>query len=112
MVTLYLEPVEFIIVSHDFIPELRSVMFKWTKVNFTIIYYTILSSNCGSCPTTTTNTTVTCTNVSTDGASTDDTCNFTVIAVISRYGCGTASGTRIVKLPPLQVPKKNSGKHK
>ena len=51
----------------------KNVTFNWNSLridfNCTDVHpqYTILSSNCGSCPTTTTNTTVTCTDVPTDG---------------------------------------------
>ena len=48
------------------------------------IHYNILSSNCGTCPTTTDHTTVTCTDVPTDGR----VCTFTLQAVF----CGTVVG--------------------
>ena len=44
------------------------------------VKYNITASNCGSCPTTTTNTTVTCTDVPTDGSM----CTFAVQTVL--YG--------------------------
>ena len=52
----------------DFV--LREITFEWTPFApfCPTIHYNILSSNCGSCPTTTTNTTVTCTDVPTDGS--------------------------------------------
>ena len=47
----------------------RALTFKWSPAtsDCSSNNYTILSSNCGSCPTTTTNTTVTCTDVYSDG---------------------------------------------
>ena len=49
----------------------KAITFKWSTSPATSDCpsnnYTILSSNCGSCPTTTTNTTVTCTDVPSDG---------------------------------------------
>ena len=50
-----------------------------------VLHYDILASNCGSCPTTTTNTTVTCTDVPTDGS----VCTFAVQTVV----CGNIYGT-------------------
>ena len=48
--------------------ESKTLTFTWEEVlGSTTTNYTILSSNCGSCPTTTTNTTVTCTDVHYDG---------------------------------------------
>ena len=69
-------------------------MFKWTPWPLTAncatlrldlgVHYNILSSKCGSCPTTTTNTTVTCTDVPTDGS----VCTFAVeTAVCGNITC-------------------------
>ena len=45
----------------------QKLIFNWQKIcTHSTTNYTILSSNCGNCPTTTTNTTVTCTDVPTD----------------------------------------------
>ena len=58
------------------------------------LHYNILSSNCGSCPTTTTNTTVTCTDVPTDGG----VCTFSVKTVVCGNIFGNLSDTLQVKL--------------
>ena len=54
--------------------------FTWSPVSLggSALHYNILSLNCGSCPTTTTNTTVTCTDVPTDGS----VCTFAVQTVV------------------------------
>ena len=47
----------------------RQLIFNWSPaatLDCPDVHYNILSSNCGSCPTTTTHTTVTCTDVPTD----------------------------------------------
>ena len=64
----------------------RELVFKWSPVATVCraLHYNILSSNCGSCPTTTTNTTVTCTDVPTDGS----VCTFAVQTVV----CGNITG--------------------
>ena len=63
----------------------RQVTFNWSPAPIDCpVYYTILSSNCGSCPTTTTNTTVACTDVPSDGG----VCTFAVQTV----PCGLISG--------------------
>lgn len=45
------------------------VTFDWNPVAHKClgVYYNIIASNCGSCPTATTNNTITCTDVPTDG---------------------------------------------
>ena len=60
--------------------------FNWSSVtpDCPAIHYNILSSNCGSCPTTTTHTTVTCTDVPTDGSM----CTFALETVV----CGNVTG--------------------
>ena len=58
------------------------------------LHYNILSSNCGSCPTTTTNTTVTCTDVLTDGG----VCTFAVQTVVCGNILGNLSDTVQVHL--------------
>ena len=69
----------------------RRLTFNWGSVapDCLSLHYNILSSNCGSCPTTTTNTTVTCTDVPV-GVSDLMLCNFSVQAtscgkIISLY---------------------------
>ena len=65
---------------------LRQLSFSWSPVapECPGIYYNILASNCGSCPTTTNHTTVTCTDVPTDG----QVCTFATQNVI----CGKIKG--------------------
>ena len=74
----------------------KKLTFNWSPVgpNCLGIHYNILSSNSGSCPTTTTNTTVTCTDVPTDGT----VCTFTVQTVVCGNIYGTMSHTVQVKL--------------
>ena len=76
--------------------SLRQISFKWnsTVPVCPVLHYDILSSNCGICPTITTNTTVTCTDVPTDGS----VCTFTVQTVICDPIYGTMSDTVQVKL--------------
>ena len=64
----------------------RQLTFTWSPVapDCPAIYYNILASNCGSCPTTTNHTNVTCTDVPTDGS----VCTFAVQTV----ACGNISG--------------------
>ena len=64
----------------------RRLTFIWSSVapDCPTIHYNILSSNCGSCPTTTTYTTVTCTDVPTDG----DMCTLALETVV----CGNVTG--------------------
>ena len=64
----------------------RALTFDWSPVapDCHTLHYNILSSNCGSCSTTTTNTTVTCTDVPTDGSM----CTFAVQTVV----CGNIVG--------------------
>ena len=61
-------------------------MFSWSPVtsDCLVLHYNILTSNCGSCPTTTTDTTVTCTDVPTNGSM----CTFAVQTVV----CGDIVG--------------------
>ena len=68
---------------------LKELTFKWSPVapDCPAIHYKILSSNCGSCPTTATHTTVTCTDVPTDG----DMCTFAVRTVVSGNVIGNLS---------------------
>ena len=68
----------------------QTITFTWTQPlsnrnNFDSEISYNLSSNCGSCPNTTTNTTVTCTDVPTDGG----VCTFTVRTVV----CGIIVGS-------------------
>ena len=65
---------------------LIQLTFSWSPVapDCPAIYYNILASNCGSCPTTTNHTNVTCTDVPTDGKE----CTFAVQTVI----CGNITG--------------------
>ena len=58
------------------------------------LLYNILSSNCGSCPTTTTNTTVTCTDVPTDGS----VCTFAVQSGVCGRIVGEISDRVEIKL--------------
>ena len=64
----------------------NKITFTWSPVAPTCpsLHYNILSTNCGSCPTTTTNTTVTCTDVPTDGSL----CTFAV----QTFVCGNVDG--------------------
>ena len=57
-----------------------NIVFRWTpfNTNCTILYYSITSSKCGSCPTTSTDTNITCTDVPMDGS----VCRLYVQAVI------------------------------
>ena len=68
--------------------SLRYATFAWTPVapnsDCPVIHYDTVTSNCGSCPTTTNNTTVTCVDIPTDGS----TCAFAVRVVI----CGNVTG--------------------
>ena len=83
--------------------ESKTLTFTWEEVlGSTTTNYTILSSNCGSCPTTTTNTTVTCTDVPSDGG----VCIFTVQTVV----CGNThlSGEILVMLIKGSVHTANS----
>ena len=66
--------------------SLREVTFKWSKSPVQLVldcpslHYNITSSNCGSCPTTTTNTTVTCTDIPTE---TDASmCTFSIESIV------------------------------
>ena len=70
----------------------REVTFNWSPVapNCLAISYNILSSNCGSCPTTTNHTNVTCTDVY---VSPGDTCTFAVQTVANL--CGRSTSTSI-----------------
>ena len=69
----------------DVMINAKQVTFNWSPVAPDCpVHYTILSSNCGSCPTTTTNTTVTCTDLPSDGG----VCTFAVQTV----PCGLISG--------------------
>ena len=67
----------------------REVTFNWNPVapDCPSISYNILSSNCGSCPTTTNHTNVTCTDVY---VSTGDMCTFAVQTVAD--SCGRITG--------------------
>ena len=58
---------------------LNKITFSWNPVapNCPAIYYNILASNCGSCPTTTNHTIITCTDVPTNNSM----CTFAVQAV-------------------------------
>ena len=60
--------------------KLKLVTVNWSPVDSDCpaLHYNILPSNCGSCPTTTTNITVTCTDVPTDGS----VCTFAVQTVV------------------------------
>ena len=64
----------------------KEFTFNWSSPVAAVcpLHYNILSSNCGSCPTTTTNTTVTCTDVPTDSR----VCTFAVETVV----CGNITG--------------------
>ena len=64
----------------------RQLTARWSSVaaNCPSLHYNILATNCGSCPTTTTNTTVTCTDVPTNGSM----CTFAVQTVV----CGDIVG--------------------
>ena len=68
----------------------RQLTARWSSVaanrtsDCLTLHYNILATNCGSCPTTTTNTTVTCTDVPTDGSM----CTFAVQTVV----CGDIVG--------------------
>ena len=61
-------------------------VFNWNahSSNCSAVHYNILSSNCGSCPTTTNHTSVTCTGVPTGG----NMCTFSVQTVV----CGNLTG--------------------
>ena len=67
----------------------RQLTFKWSPVapDCPAIHYNILTSNCGSCPTTTNHTNVTCTDIPTDGS----TCTLAVQTVSCGYITGNAS---------------------
>ena len=68
--------------------SLRHVTFAWSPVapdsDCPAIHYSTVTSNCGSCPTTTNHTTVTCVDIPTDGS----TCAFAVRVVV----CGNVTG--------------------
>ena len=76
----------------DFI--LKQLTFNWSSISadYPAIYYNILASNCGSCPTITNHTTVTCTDVPTNGS----TCVFALQTVV----CGNTTSNRSV---PIRV---------
>ena len=65
----------------------RHLSVRWNNVDpdCPALHYIIISSNCGSCPTTTTNTTVTCTDVPADGS----TCTIAVKTAV----CGDITGS-------------------
>ena len=69
--------------------SIREVTFSWSPVTYKcpIISYNILSSNCGSCPTTTNHTNVTCTDVRT----VTTTCQFAVQSVVCGHIAGNTS---------------------
>ena len=71
--------------------SLRYVTFTWNPVahnsDCPAIHYDTITSNCGSCPTTTNNTTVTCVDIPTDGS----TCVFAVRVVICENITGKVS---------------------
>ena len=73
----------------------KQIMFEWSTVapycDSPSLHYNILASNCGSCPTTTTNTTVTCTDVPTDGT----TCTFAVQTVVCEETVGNTLSNQI-----------------
>ena len=83
-------------VHYQMIFSSHRISFKWNEssANSTTTYYKILSSNCGSCPTTTTNTTVTCTDVPSDGGM----CTFAVQTVFCGNIIGSSSETYHVVL--------------
>ena len=90
------------------------VTFNWSKIHLNCMdvhpHYTILSSNCGSCPTTTTNTTVTCTDVHYD----DGVCTFAVQTVVcgNITQSGNWSGELHVDQQVWTTPKsRNSDQH-
>ena len=68
---------------------LKQIAFTWSPVapNCHTIHYNILASNCGNCPTNTTETTVTCTDVPTDRSM----CSFGVQTVIRGNITGNVS---------------------
>ena len=76
----------------DFV--LKQLTFNWSSISpdCPAIYYNILASSCGSCPTTTNHTTVTCTDVPTS----DSACTFALQTVI----CGNITSNRSV---PVRV---------
>ena len=67
---------------------LRQLEFAWSPFATVClavhVHYSILASNCGSCPTTTNHTTATCTDIPDNGS----TCKFTVQPVV----CGDVDG--------------------
>ena len=66
----------------------RQLTFNWSTVSTDCpaIHYNILSSNCGSCPTTTNHTTVICVDIPTNSS----VCTFAVQSVV----CGNITGQR------------------
>ena len=66
----------------------RELTFTWSPVaQGCPLHYNILSSNCGSCPTTTNTTIVTCTDVPTDGS----VCTFALQTVVCSNIIGNSS---------------------
>ena len=69
----------------------RQLVFNWSPVapDCPAIHYNILTSNCGSCPTTTTHTTAICTDVPIDGS----VCMFALQTVVCGKIVGNSSET-------------------
>ena len=77
----------------------NDISFSWSPVtaaaNCPAIYYNILASNCGSCPTTTNHTNVTCTGVPTDSV----VCKFAVQPII----CNSIMTKNLTEVIQVQV---------
>ena len=95
----FAQPVEMLIHFVDNVGS-KQLTARWSPVALTCpsLYYNILSSNCGSCPTTTTNTTVTCTDVPTNGS----TCTFAVQTVVCGDIVGNTSTLVSVSFSPTR----------
>ena len=81
----------------------RKLLFNWSPAapDCPTIYYNILASNCGSCPTTTNYTNVTCT----DAPISSNACEFVVHTVV----CGNITGYTVSIGANILYPREDSG---
>ena len=80
-------------------PPILDVYWSHSLSDCPSIHYTILSSNCGSCPTTTTNTTITCTDVPSNGG----VCTFAVQTVVCENITGSYSNNTTIALSAITM---------
>ena len=84
----------------------KELMFSWSPVapDHSTLHYDI-TSNCGSCPNTTTNTTATCTDVPTDGS----VCTLAILAVVCGNIMGDPLNFTVIPNRVITIPER--GKH-